>query len=92
MEKKVISIEQTSEDLCKVFGITEDNKEDHGKHSEKSFYIPDGHQFMISKLEYEREEVIEKLTDYFKDKVIDKGACTVDNITCLYTKFEIAKL
>ena len=47
---------------------------------------------MISKLEYEREEVIEKLTDYFKDKVIDKGACTVDNITFLYTKFEIAKL
>jgi hypothetical protein len=60
MEKKVISIEQTSEDLCKIFGITEDN--------------------------------IEKLTDYFKDKVIDKGACTVDNITFLYTKFEIAKL
>lgn len=45
--------------------------------------------FMVYKQYMERFEVIDKLREFFADKVIDGGQCRVDNITFLFTAFFI---
>lgn len=45
--------------------------------------------FMVNKQYMERFEVIDKLKEFFADKVIDDGQCRVDNITFMFTSFFI---
>lgn len=45
--------------------------------------------FMINKQHMERFEVIDKLQEFFADKVIDGGQCRIDNITFVFTAFFI---
>ena len=43
--------------------------------------------FMVNKQYLERFEVIDKLQEFFADKVIDDGQCRIDNITFVFTYF-----
>ena len=43
--------------------------------------------FMVNKQYLERFEVLDKLQEFFADKVIDGGQCRVDNITFVFTYF-----
>lgn len=46
-------------------------------------------EFMIKKQYMERFEIIDKLREFFADKVIDGGQCRIDNITFVFTSFFI---
>lgn len=46
---------------------------------------------MIAKQKFERYEVISKLQDYFKDKVIEGGYLEVSPITFVHTTFEVKR-
>ena len=45
--------------------------------------------FFFDKRQYTRQEVVNKLGEYFKDKVIIGGCCRVDSITLLWTLVQI---
>lgn len=45
--------------------------------------------FMLDKHKYERGEIIEKLSEYFKDVNIVDGLCRIDGITLVFTKVTI---
>lgn len=77
-KKKEITIEQAISDCRAMFNIPKStlSKEGDGK-------------FLIHKQEFERYEVINKLMDYFKNKVIIGGQCAVEPITLLWTMFTI---
>lgn len=79
---EIISKEQAIQDLENLFGI-----------SESSLSKRNGNLFLIDKREYERFEVIDKLTEYFSSRCLDNGqGCKISNITLLYTAFEITKV
>jgi len=63
------------------------------KKEEKSFYSQkegtDNADFFFDKRQYERDEVIAKLSAYFADKRIIGGCCAIDSITLLYTTVHI---
>lgn len=46
-------------------------------------------RFMVNKSYLERFEVIDKLQDFFFDKVIEDGQCRIEPITFVYTMFFI---
>ena len=46
-------------------------------------------KFFIDKRQFERFEVINKLQNYFRDKVIDGGYLKLGSITFVYTDFEV---
>lgn len=80
-----ITKQETIEALKKLF--------DYESHKEKKEVIVAEHDygatFMIDKRYLERYEVIERLQNFFADKVIDGGQCRIDSITLLYTSFFI---
>ena len=45
--------------------------------------------FMVNKQYMERFEVIDRLQDFFADKVVNEGQCRIENITFVYTIFFI---
>ena len=45
--------------------------------------------FMVNKQYLERFEIIDKLKEFFADKIIDGGQCRIDNITFVFTSFFI---
>lgn len=74
-----------------VFGLFDilpwENRED-----EKSFYTvkEDGTaSFFFDKRQYMRDEVIERLVNYFNDKVITDGQCRIDAMTLVWTTVHI---
>lgn len=79
--KSIISREKAINDIREIFYIGENRSaENNGR-------------FIISKLDYERFDVMMKLCEYFSDKVLEKDyKCVVSPITMLYTIFEIRKL
>lgn len=82
-EKQEISVEKAIQDLHNLFKLD--------KEGSKS--IRDDKTFMIIKTEFDRFEVIKKLQDYFKDKMLPAGwECAIDNITLLWTTFELKQL
>ena len=71
--------ETVIEELRNLFGInkTSKSKETNGR-------------FLISKSEFEREEVISKLADYFGgNQKVKKWYCTISPITFVFTTFEV---
>lgn len=82
-EKQEISVEKAIQDLHNLFEL--DKKE--------SKSIRDDKTFMIIKTEFNRFEVIKKLLDYFKDKMLPVGwGCEIESITLLWTTFELKQL
>lgn len=80
MMKTKVTIQQAISDIEKIFGFTENSQyHEVGKGS-----------FIIDKQKFERYEVIEKLQEYFADKVIDGGGCWISPITFVFTQIEIA--
>lgn len=77
---------QAIEDLKKIFNVSSD-MEEHRK-GKLSFCTDEG-DFFIDKRDCEYYGVLEKLQDYFKDKVIKDGQCRIDSIVLLYTTFHI---
>ena len=59
----------------------------------KSFFAQqegsDDADFFFDKRQYDRFEVISKLSEYFKDKVIIGGCCQIEPITLLWTLVHI---
>ena len=81
MEKQVVKREQTIEDLKKLFEINENTK---------SRVNEENGSFFIDKGEFERDEVISKLEEYFSDKVLETPlACKIHPMTLVFTAFEI---
>lgn len=80
---KNISLQQAVEDIKQIFDATPfDNKQEG-----KSFYviIKDTTTFFFDKKQYFRHFIIEKLYEYFNDKIIDDGQCRIEPLTVLYT-------
>jgi len=79
MSKIKKSIKEVTNELRELFEIhsnTDGSRESDGK-------------FYIIKQHYQRGDVINKLIEYFEDKVIDGGYLTVSSITFVYTTFSI---
>ena len=74
-----ISIEQAKKDLIKIFELNKNNK---------SASYQNENKFFIDKREFERFQVIEKLKNYFSDKVLVEGYLQVGQITFVFTDFE----
>lgn len=82
MNKKEVSVENAIIDLREIFGLNQETKS-----RQKDNW------FMIAKTEFERYEVISKLQEYFKDKVLPAGwGCVIGNITLFWTEFELKKI
>lgn len=81
MEKSKITVEKAIKEIRDLFNIDSSEKSRENKGV-----------FSINKNEFEREEVIKKLTDYFKDKYLDGGKCEITPITLMSTVFKIEKL
>lgn len=79
MSKNKVKIENVINDL-KILFNTENNEigttESNGK-------------FYIQKQQFGRGTVIDMLQNYFSDKFIDGGYCSVGNITMVFTTFEV---
>ena len=61
----------------------------------KSFYCQDddGHvSFFFDKRQYEREDVLEGLSEIFSSVISDECRCEVDSITFLWTRVTIKPL
>jgi hypothetical protein len=86
MEK--VTLQQAKEDLTRLFAEygarfkTFDVEKD--KQEGNSSFINDN-EFMIDKRHIERMDVICILMDYFKDRCILNGGCSVGPITFLFT-------
>lgn len=78
---KKVTISEAIADIREMFNI---------KDSSLSKCLDDG-CFMIDKREFERDETIYKIQDYFTDKYIDGGQCRIEPITLLWTVFHIEK-
>ena len=62
------------------------------REDEKSFYTvkEDGTaSFFFDKRQYMRDEVIERLVNYFNNKIITNGQCRIDNMTLVWTTVHI---
>lgn len=79
---KNIKIEIVVKDLRDIFELNT-------KHNSGSFEFEN--KFQIDKQQFPRLEVLSKLQDYFKDKIIDGGYLKVDGITFVLTTFEVLK-
>ena len=89
MEK--ITIEKAKNDLIEIFNAVTFEEFRNGDHL--SWYSEDNDvvTFHIDKQRCERFETIEKLREYFDDKVIDGGFCSISPITFVWTDFELKK-
>lgn len=82
MNKTEVSVEDAIIDLREIFGLNQETKS-----------MQEDNWFMIIKTEFERYEVISKLQEYFKDKVLPVGwGCAIDSITLVWTKFEFKRI
>ena len=70
-----VTIQQAISDIEKIFGYTETNQ----------YHEVGKGAFLIDKQKFKRYEVIEKLQEYFADKVIDGGGCWISPITFVFT-------
>ena len=84
-----ITKQQAIDGIKGLFELTtwEDRKEG------KSFYTQeegtDNAEFFFDKQQYERYQVIEKLSEYFKDKNIIEGRCRIAGMTLVWTQVSI---
>lgn len=79
----IVSKEQAVKDLKEVMNFGDD--------WEKGYCTADG--FGIHKRFMEREEVIEKLKNYFKDKMFIEGlGLEIGSITIIYTTFRFINI
>lgn len=83
MTKIIIPIPTVIEDLRKLFKIDEETEF-------KS--IETNGSFLIHKQTFGRGTTIEMLQNYFEDKVIENGQCSVGSLTMLFTSFKILPL
>lgn len=88
MEK--VTIEKAKNDIIEIFGAV--SYEEFRKRKEHlSWYSEnkDGVTFFIDKNVTERGEVMQKLQEYFEERIIKDGYCTVNPITFVWTTFEL---
>lgn len=90
MSKQEITKEQAIKDLIEIFDIKEG--EFINQEEQVLSYETEG-KFGISKQLMGRYTVIDKLQEYFKDKVFENGfGLVVSPITLVFTTFEIKKI
>lgn len=90
MQRTTIPRSQVISDLRDLFGLPADGmRKDDAGCSLCTVKENDTADFGIDKKHFERHEVLQKLIEYFADKVIDGGRCRVDNITFVWTQFHI---
>lgn len=83
MKMEHITKEQAAESIKKMFKLKAKVRILKGK---SFFSEKDGvTSFFFNKMQYEREEVINRLSNFFKDKVITGGQCRIEPLTILYT-------
>jgi len=93
--KLIKTKEEVFNELKDLFNIPSDRKwEDVQKaKGQLSFCSDEKQSFFIVKSEFDRDEVIEMLLNYFEDKVLESGyGLAVSPITLLYTEFSIQKV
>ena len=89
---KKITIEKAKNDLIGIFGAV--SYEEFRKRKEHLSWYNDNDDsvtFFIDKNVTERGEVLQKLQEYFEEKVIKGGYLTVSPITLVWTSFELKK-
>lgn len=88
--KKKITLQEAFDGIKGLFDLVP-----FGQHEgHKSFYTQkeDGTAtFFFDKNQYWRDEVINRLAEYFSDKVIDGGQCRIDSITLVWTTVHLEK-
>lgn len=85
---KKVTIQEAKNDLKEIFEAV--NAEDFRKRKEHlSWYneTKDGVIFFIDKNVTERDEALQKLQEYFEERIIKGGYCTVSPITLVWTTF-----
>lgn len=90
MEKIKISMQDAIDGIKGLFEVVPFGQHD----GHKSFFSEseDGSvTFFFDKQQYLRGEVIERLVEYFKDKIIEGGQCRIDSITLVWTTVHIEK-
>lgn len=88
MEIQNITKEEAVNGIKSLFELLPFDKKEDGK----SFYGIGSNwkaTFYFDKRQYTRDEVVGKLTDYFRDKTIVFGRCRISPITLLYTVVSI---
>lgn len=86
MKAQQITVEDAKRDIMSLFGFPE------GATQHKNSFVH-GNEFYISKMDYYRDEVIEKLIEYFNGKVLTKPwGLVIDNITLVFTTFRFEKI
>ena len=88
MEK--VTIEKAKNDLIWIFGAV--SYEEFRKRKEHlSWYneTKDGVIFFIDKNVTDRGEVLQKLQEYFEERIIKGGYCTVNPTTLVWTTFAL---
>lgn len=89
MEK--VSIEKATEDLKEIFAAVSPSERKESEHL--SWYETRNGEatFYIDKKHYDRGKTINLLQNYFSDKVVDGGYCSIDPITFVWTTFKLKK-
>lgn len=83
MEK--LTKQETVEALKRLFDY-----ENHKEKNEVMVSEKDGTTtFMVNKMYMERYEVITKLQQFFKDKVVENGQVRLESITFVFTVFHV---
>ena len=85
---KQITLTEAFEDIKQLFQVRygfENRKEG------LSFFSKNSREytFWFNKNEYERNFVLERLYDYFKDKTLINGQCSISPITFIFTKVSL---
>lgn len=82
MATQKISKQEAINAIIDMFNLKESELSKHSVKDDKA-------TFLIDKREFERFEVIDKLQEYFADKSIIDGQCSIGNLTILYTSVKI---
>lgn len=82
---KHLTKQETVEALKRLFDY-----ENHKEKNEVMVSEKDGTTtFMVNKMYMERYEVITKLQQFFKDKVVENGQVRLESITFVFTVFHV---
>ena len=88
--KKEITLKEAIDGIKGLFDFAPFGQHD----GHQSFYTEkeDGTAtFFFDKNQYWRDEVIQRLVEYFNDKVIIDGQCRIDSITLVWTTVHLEK-
>ena len=85
---KQITLTEAFEDIKQMFKVRFDFE---NRKEGLSFFSKNSREytFWFDKNEYERDFVLERLYDYFRDKMLINGQCSISPMTFIFTKVSL---